>query len=373
MAKPRKERISFGGKGSLALKSSGGEVSTLQALLASIGHLRGSYVPGTFCQHTQRAVRRYQRFYDLKPDGIAGPVTKGHMEQRRCGVPDFPVAPGGELSSAPYVLRGCQYNKKELTYAFLNDTPDMPGSRAQDIVRNAFGTWAGVADLQFIEVNAGNSPDFRIAWRSGNHGDGSGFDGPGNTLAHAFFPPPCGGPNAGDLHFDEAERWIEDPGASGILLQQVAIHEIGHLLGLSHSRVQAAIMYAYYAPDRVNLHQDDIAGIRALYGEPAAVTEVQLVAQANGRLRRAGEEALFQVPVSNGLAVSLDGPANADFDLYVRKDQPPTENEWDYRAYTMSSDEQITFPAEVGAKYFVMVKSYQGSGDFALKVQSAVV
>ena len=49
---------------------------------------------------------------------------------------------------------------------------------------------------------------------------------------------------------------------------QVALHELGHNLGLEHSNVRSSIMYPYLLYDNTRLHSDDIAGIQALYGRP---------------------------------------------------------------------------------------------------------
>lgn len=372
MAKPEKKRFTFTVEEDLILDSTGDDVVALQTMLATYGYLHGSYSPGTFCPATQRAIRRCQRFYKLKPDGIVGPKTKELLQRPRCGVPDLPASPGGVTPSAPFVLRGCKYPRNELSYAYLNGTPDLARNREQAIVRQAFQTWENVTNLRFVEVGATNNADFRIAWRRGDHGDGSPFDqqgGPqGNILAHAFFPPPCGGPNAGDLHFDEAETWTDDPSDAGILLLQVAIHEIGHLLGLSHSNDEQAIMFALYAPDRVSLGQDDVEGITNLYGEPSDITQIRLAGAVAGGLTRTGDEARYEVTIPGHLSVIVEGPDDADFDLYVRKGEPPTVDKWDFRAFSALANERISIPAEIGATYYVMVRSFDGEGDFTLKV-----
>lgn len=88
------------------------------------------------------------------------------------------------------------------------------------------------------------------------------FDGEGGVLAHAF------GPSDGRLHFDEEETFT-DLSEQGTNLLYVAVHEIGHNLGLRHSSVRDAVMYpAYlgYKPD-LKLHSDDISGIQSIYGK----------------------------------------------------------------------------------------------------------
>ena len=63
---------------------------------------------------------------------------------------------------------------------------------------------------------------------------------PGDVLAHGFYPGPGIG---GDLHFDADENWTDQNTPPGYNLFVVAVQEIGHCLGLSHSQSTDSVMY----------------------------------------------------------------------------------------------------------------------------------
>ena len=69
---------------------------------------------------------------------------------------------------------------------------------------------------------------------------------------------------AGDVHFDETDDWTDETA-----LYNVALHELGHSLGLGHSDDSNAAMFSGLHLDgkEISIGQDDVNGIRALYGE----------------------------------------------------------------------------------------------------------
>jgi acylphosphatase/peptidoglycan hydrolase-like protein with peptidoglycan-binding domain len=207
----------------------------------------------------ESAVRKFQEQHGLAVTGDLDGATLELMKRPRCGFPDQPVA-----GATQFVAQGNRWPTNNVNYSFDNSTPDLSQSEQRAAIVAAFDRWAAVTPLAFTENIGGG--DIRIGWYSGNHGDGSAFDGPSGILAHCFYPPPNGGDIAGDCHFDEAETWSVSTPPTGIDLLTVALHELGHGLGLAHSAEPSAVMYAYYGGARRELTDDDVQGIQSIYG-----------------------------------------------------------------------------------------------------------
>jgi hypothetical protein len=141
----------------------------------------------------------------------------------------------------------------------------------------ALDTWAAVSGFTNLGLVADGGGNLGAAGAAGGTGHirvGAIFiDGPSgsNVLAHAYQPGNeaffgAGGNIAGDMHFDDANVWSDGGGAGTIDFYTVALHELGHALGLGHSTVSGSVMEAFYGGQRRNLTADDIAGIQAIYG-----------------------------------------------------------------------------------------------------------
>lgn len=160
------------------------------------------------------------------------------MSLPRCGVKDK-VGFGTDSRSKRYALQGSRWKVKALTYRITKYPKKLNRQEVDKEILKAFSVWSDYTDLTFTAKRT-NPVHIEIRFEEGEHGDGDPFDGAGGTLAHAYFPV-----YGGDAHFDDAEYWTINS-ARGTNLFQVAAHEFGHSLGLSHSDVRSALMAPFY-------------------------------------------------------------------------------------------------------------------------------
>ena len=92
------------------------------------------------------------------------------------------------------------------------------------------------------------------------------FDGLGGELAHSWA--------AGDIHFDDDENYRPQLHSSSstdnISLLKLAVHEVGHVLGLLHNDQQHSIMYPIYVSpvsrEDFELVREDRLAVQQIYG-----------------------------------------------------------------------------------------------------------
>ena len=211
---------------------------------------------------TSLALVRYQAMHALPLSGAFDEATREMMTRGRCGFPD--VDPSSQVA---FTIT-CAWARDALTYAFGAGTDDIGGEEERQAVRRAFATWSAAVQIAFREIGTGDSPDIRIAWTNANCGD---TDMTGTVIAHADYPPGCGfygNALPRPLHFDDQENtWCIGMVAGQLDVETVALHEIGHLLGLAHSSIASAVMFPTIGANATNraLSPDDIEGIRRIY------------------------------------------------------------------------------------------------------------
>ena len=131
-------------------------------------------------------------------------------------------------------------------------------------------------------------------------------------------------------------------------------------------------MFAFYSPEVDSLRADDIAGIQSLYGRtPVGGDEPPTSpAEVSGSLSGTGDRDVWTAALGSGqISVELAGPDDADFDLYLRAGEAPTPRNYDVRGFTGDSSESVSFNHPGGTLY-IAVESYQGSGEYQLRIQS---
>lgn len=243
-----------------------------------------------------------------------------------------PAVEGLEERLLLFATSGGQWSRPErITFSFAPDGTSIGGIPStlgasmaarglsaavwQDQFRKAAGVWQMVAGVNLAEVgdsgaaygvagNQQNDPrfgDIRIG----------GSPLPAGSLALAFSPPPYnGGTLAGDIVFSTSVAWNVN---SPYDILTVAIHEFGHALGMSHSAITSAVMYAFYNAQKQALTADDTAGIQSIYGPRAA--DAYDAAAGNQLIGSASNVTSLLVDGRATLS-NLDITTSSDYDWY---------------------------------------------------------
>ncbi|CAG2254778.1 Matrix metalloproteinase-14,Matrix metalloproteinase-15,Matrix metalloproteinase-16,Matrilysin,Matrix metalloproteinase-24 [Mytilus edulis] len=195
----------------------------------------------------------FQNNYGIMPTGKLNKRTIRMMKKPRCGKPDKNKTRRTRSTNG--------WQKNVITWGVTQLSSHMTKFQQIKIFDRALRIWSKAIPLKFYYVM--KDPVINIRFASGDHGDNNPFDGKGNVLAHAFEP----GEDhniSGDTHFDESEPWSVSKD-SGINLLSVAIHELGHAIGLSHSSDINDVMAPFFDKIHHKLQPNDKRRAQAIY------------------------------------------------------------------------------------------------------------
>ncbi|XP_019422310.1 PREDICTED: metalloendoproteinase 1-like [Lupinus angustifolius] len=259
--------------------------------LYDFGYMTNSSYPLSDILDTETisAINTYQKFFNLDVTGMLDNKTLNQMTLPRCVVPDLNVT--YDLNSETNVSwpQGIHWfpngtSTNHLTYGFLPESK-IP-REFQKVFIDAFDRWSEaiaelkLAKLNFTKMNYKTS-DIKIGFY---FLDNSVENVVGGTIMR-YQKGSCSGNGSkivGDIRLDASKYWVL-PGDNGTWswkdgdfdLGTVAMHQIGHILGLGHSSNVKSIMYPSILKTKeikVEIIGNDKNNIKNVYREISSAT-----------------------------------------------------------------------------------------------------
>jgi hypothetical protein len=217
----------------------------------------------------------------------------------------------------------------------------------QNVFLKAAQFWAQQTNLNFDVVTDNKGATGSGSYQQGDPGMGDirigGYNFNNPTLAQAYMPPPVNNFSiAGDVLFNTGQNF--NNGCTYDLFS-VAVHEIGHALGLYHSSVASSVLYSAYNGVKYNLDPDDVGGIRAIYSGGAARAQDRFDrAQSNGTLAAATDlTSAINGSSLTAVVTGLDVTTAADQDYYTFT--APAGSSGSFTVAVQSKDLSLLAPA----------------------------
>ena len=134
------------------------------------------------------------------------------------------------------------------------------------IISSALADWAQFANIQFQAVASTFASQIDFTFGA--------IDGLNNILGQTNYLYSGTKFTSASIEFDSGDGWhvagSQIVSNGNINLFEVALHEIGHAIGLGHYNAAPAVMNAYLDPAVTDLKQPDISGAQAIYGHAPA-------------------------------------------------------------------------------------------------------
>lgn len=157
----------------------------------------------------------------------------------------------------------CAWPDKDVTWTLVALIPGVSEEAMHEAVSWGFSQWEKVCGIKARYIETARTARVLVGSRR--------IDGSGRILAECELP--CGMDQV-RLWFDVGEQWLTDMSSRerGIILHDVAWHELGHALGLGHApQGSNNVMAPVYNPAVDNAGSWDRAESTMRYGPPIPV------------------------------------------------------------------------------------------------------